>query len=138
LDGLHNEDELTEYKKRLIDRFGPLPDEAEELLNVVRLRWLCCRLGIEKIYLKGERMTLYFITHNDRYWQSDTFGRILNYVYTRGERCQMKEDKDKSGRPTGKRYATISQVKTIAGAIHLLTKLADDSQTFPPHPSSNL
>jgi len=116
LDGLRNEDELVAYKKRLIDRFGPLPQEAEELMNVVRLRWLCCLLGIEKIYLKGERMTLYFVTHKETYWQSEAFGKILSYVYQKGERCQMREEK-------GKRFATIGQVKTIAGAINLLTKI---------------
>jgi len=116
LDGLRNEDELVAYKKRLIDRFGPLPEEAEELMNVVRLRWLCCRLGIEKIYLKGERMTLYFVTHKENYWQSEAFGKIVNYVYQKGSRCQMREEK-------GKRFATIAQVKTIGGAINLLTKI---------------
>ncbi len=125
LDGLHNEDELAEYKKRLIDRFGPIPEEAEELMNVVRLRWICCRLGIEKIYLKGERMTIYFIMHNEHYWQSKEFGQIISYIYSRGERCSMKEDVDKSGKPTGKRYATIAQVKTIAGAINLLSKILE-------------
>ncbi len=116
LDGLRNEDELTEYKKRLIDRFGPLPEEAEELMNVVRLRWLCCRLGIEKIYLKGERMTVYFITHSEAYWHSETFGKFVQYLYSRGDRCQLKEEK-------GKRFATVNQVKTVSGAIHLLTKV---------------
>jgi len=116
LDGLRNEDELVAYKKRLIDRFGPLPEEAEELMNVVRLRWLCCRLGIEKIYLKGERMTLYFVTHKENYWQSEAFGKIVNYVYQKGSRCQMREE-------NGKRFATIAQVKTIGGAINLLTKI---------------
>jgi len=116
LDGLRSEDELVAYKKRLIDRFGPLPQEAEELMNVVRLRWLCCLLGIEKIYLKGERMTLYFVTHKEAYWQSEAFGKILSYVYQKGDRCQMREEK-------GKRFATIGQVKTIGGAINLLTKI---------------
>ncbi|MCQ2341800.1 MAG: transcription-repair coupling factor [Paludibacteraceae bacterium] len=116
LDSLRNEDELVAYKKRLIDRFGPLPDEAEELMNVVRLRWLCCLLGIEKIYLKGERMTIYFVTHKESYWQSEAFGKILNYIYQKGERCQMREEK-------GKRFATIAQVRTIGGAINLLTKI---------------
>ncbi|MCQ2342936.1 MAG: transcription-repair coupling factor [Paludibacteraceae bacterium] len=116
LDGLHSDDELAEYKKRLIDRFGPIPEEAEELMNVVQLRWLCCQLGIEKIFLKAERMTVYFVTHNDRYWQSEAFGKIVSFVYSRDSRCAMKEEK-------GKRFATFNQVKTISGAIHLLTKI---------------
>jgi transcription-repair coupling factor (superfamily II helicase) len=47
LDSLQDEDALLAYQKRLIDRFGKLPEEAEQLLNVVRLRWLCCKMGIE-------------------------------------------------------------------------------------------
>ena len=125
LDGLRNEDELLAYTKRLIDRFGPLPGEAEELLNVVRLRWLCCEMGIEKIYLKGERMTLYFVTTNEKYWQSEIFGKILLFAMHRPERCRFVEDKDKKGQPTGKRYITIQQVKTLSGALHLLHKIAE-------------
>lgn len=127
LDGLRNDDELTAYKKRLIDRFGPLPEQAEELLNVVRLRWLCCRMGIEKIYLKGERMTMYFVTNNDKYWQSEVFGRILLFAAQRPERCQAVEDTDKQGRKTGKRHLTVKQVKTLGGALHLLNKIVNDN-----------
>ena len=123
LDGLRNEDEITAFKKRLVDRFGQLPEEAEELMNVVRLRWLCCRLGIEKVFLKQERLVIYFVTNRKDYFQSDIFGKILNYVFTRAERCRMVEDKDKQGNKTGKRYAIIQQVKTISGAIHLLSKI---------------
>ena len=123
LDCLRNEDELADFKKRLIDRFGPLPEQAEELTNVVRLRWLCCQMGIEKIYLKGERMTMYFTTANEHYWQSEEFGKIVLYAAQRPERCQFVEDTDKKGQKTGKRYMTVLQVKTLAGAIHLLNKI---------------
>ena len=126
LDSLRNEDELAAYTKRLIDRFGPLPEQAEELLNVVRLRWLCCKMGIEKIYLKGERMTMYFITNNDKYWQSEVFGKILLFVAQRPDRCQAVEDVDKKGHKTGKRHITIMQVRTLGGALHLLSKIYND------------
>ena len=63
LDNLRSEDQLLDFRKRLIDRFGVLPEPAEELLSVVRLRWICCRLGIEKILLKGERLTMYLVQH---------------------------------------------------------------------------
>ena len=125
LDSLRNEDELLAYTHRLIDRFGPLPEQAEELLNVVRLRWLCCEMGIEKIYLKAERMTLYFVTSNERYWQSEIFGKIILYAMSRPERCRLVEDKDKKGQLTGKRYMTVQQVKTIFGALHLLHKIKE-------------
>ena len=123
LDSLPNEDTLLEYQKRLIDRFGKLPEEAEQLLNVVRLRWLCCKMGIEKVMLKQERLTIVFTRTNEKYWQSDVFGRIVEFVYSRPQRCRMTEDKDKQGKPTGRRYATIQQVKTISGALTLLNKM---------------
>lgn len=124
LDSLNNEDDLLAYQKRLIDRFGKLPEEAEQLLNVVRLRWLCCRMGIEKVILKQERISLYFVK-NTRYFQSDIFEKILRYVCSRVERCRLIEDKDRLGKPTGKRYAVVQQVKSISGALHLLNKIIE-------------
>ena len=121
LDNLHSEEQLLDYRKRLIDRFGPLPETAEELLDVVRLRWLCCRLGIEKILLKGEHLTMYFVQHKDAYWQSEAFGNFVQYATTRPERCSLHEERDKKGFKTGRRYITITNVKTIAGAIRLLS-----------------
>ena len=123
LDSLRSEEQLLAYRKRLIDRFGVLPEPAEELLSVVRLRWLCCRLGIEKILLKQERMTMYLVQHRDAYWQSEQFGNIVQYAATRPERCLLHEEKDKKGIPTGRRMVTITNVKTIAGAITLLSKI---------------
>lgn len=123
LDNLHSEEQLLEYRKRLIDRFGVLPEPAEELLSVVQLRWLCCRLGIEKILLKGERMTMYLVQHKDAYWQSEAFGNIVQYAVKRPERCLLHEEKDKKGIPTGRRMVTITNVRSIGGAITLLSKV---------------
>jgi transcription-repair coupling factor (superfamily II helicase) len=126
LDSLSSEDALLEYQKRLIDRFGPLPEEAEQLLNVVRLRWLCCQMGIEKVILKQERMSIYFVNHNPKYFQSEIFGKLVQYACSRAERCRLVEDKNREGKPTGKRYMVVQQVKTIGGALHLLSKISGD------------
>ena len=123
LDSLRSEEQLLDFRKRLIDRFGALPEAAEELLDVVRLRWICCRLGIEKILLKGERMTMYLVQHKDAYWQSEVFGNMIQYAATRPERCMLNEERDKKGVPTGRRYITIMHVKTINGAMNLLSKI---------------
>ena len=123
LDSLNDEDALLAYQKRLIDRFGKLPEEAEQLLNVVRLRWLCCKMGIEKVILKQERLSIYFTTKSNKYWQSEMFSKVVEFIMTRPQRCRLLEDKDRQGKPTGKRYATIQQVKTISGALTLLNKI---------------
>ena len=126
LDSLSNEDALLAYQKRLIDRFGKLPEEAEQLLNVVRLRWLCCQIGVEKVVLKQERLTLFFTTKSDKYWQSEMFGKVVEFIFSRAQRCRLVEDKDRQGKPTGKRYATIQQVKTIGGALNMLGKIVGE------------
>ena len=123
LDSLRSEEQMLDYRKRLIDRFGPLPEPANELLEVVRLRWLCCRLGVEKILLKGEHMTMYFVQHKEAYWQSEQFSNIVQYAVTRPERCVLQEERDKKGYKTGRRMMTIKNVKTIKGAITLLSKI---------------
>lgn len=123
LDSLQDEDALLAYRKRLIDRFGNPPEEAEQLLNVVRLRWLCCQMGIEKVLLKQEKMVLYFTRANTKFFQSEIFGKILQYACSRLERCQLVEDRNRQGELTGRRYIVIQQVKTISGALHLLNKV---------------
>ena len=124
LDNIDNEDTLLTYQKRLIDRFGKLPEEAEQLLNVVRLRWLCCQMGIEKVIMKQERMSIYFV-NNPKYFNSEVFGKMVQFACSRAERCHLVEDKDRQGKPTGKRYMVVHQVKTIGGALHLLSKISE-------------
>lgn len=122
LDGLRNEDELAGFEKRLIDRFGAMPDEAKELMQVVRLRWLCCKMGIEKIFLKAEKLALHFSNKNERYKHSDTFMKIIRYATDNPKHCAFHADVDKKTKAV-KNYITIGQVKTIAEAINLLEKV---------------
>ena len=119
LDSLRNEDELREYTKRLIDRFGTMPPAAEELLLVVRLRWKCIRLGIEKIFLKAGRMLLYF-PQNDQspYFMSDTFGNIISYISFHPRSCRLKEQE-------GKHYAVIENIKSVGQALSTLEEFGN-------------
>ena len=125
LDNLHSEQQLLDYRKKLIDRFGPLPEEADELLSVVKLRWLCCQLGIEKVFLKQEQLTIFFVQRKEAYWHSEAFSKIIQFIIERPQRCTIQEEFDKKGKKTGRRYATIKDVRTIGGAIHLLSKVLD-------------
>ncbi len=118
LDGLPNEDTLLTFKKRLIDRFGMIPEAGEELLTVVRLRWLCMRLGIERIMLKQGKMTLFFPSNNNSpYYQSPTFTSILTYVVHNPKRCLLREQEN------GKRSVIITGVPSIREAYDLLNTI---------------
>ena len=114
LDGLHNESELLEFKKRLIDRFGTLPEKAEELLMVVQLRWACISLGIEKVVLKFGKMIIYpALNAGPAYTNSAEYGKILLYIAQRPTRCHFRQSETKKS-------IEIDQVRTIQGALNLI------------------
>ena len=120
LDGLHTDDQLVAYRKRLIDRFGAVPHVGEELMRVVPLRRLGKSLGCEKIFLKQQRMTLFFVSQQDSpYYQSDAFGCILNFVACHPRRCQFRE-------MHGKRSVVITDVSTVEAAVQLLQQVANE------------
>jgi transcription-repair coupling factor (superfamily II helicase) len=129
LDSIQNEQALLAFKEKLVDRFGQLPEQGEELLQVVRLRWLCIRLGIEKIVLKQERMVLYFPTNNHSpYYQSEAFGKILRFVVARPKKCQFRETPIREGLPDKRRSVIIDQVRTVNGAFTLLSKIESEGE----------
>ena len=115
LDNLANstqlEMQLDAYRKRLVDRFGAIPAVSEELILVVPLRVAGKQLGIEKIMLKQQKMYFYFVSRDDSpYFQSDAFGKILQYVSRYPRKCTFREGK-------GKHSVVISEIPTVASAL---------------------
>ncbi len=118
LDGLTKEEDLAEFKKRLIDRFGAIPPQADELMTAVRLRWAAMRLGIEKLVIKSNRMIVYLVSNpNSYYYQSDTFGRLLTYITSNYQRCQLREQEN------NRRSAIINQVNSISDAWQIISQI---------------
>ena len=114
----HLENDLEAYRKRLIDRFGPIPDVAEELIRVVSLRALGKQLGIEKLMLKQGKMYLYFVSNPDSpYYQSDAFGKILKYVSDHTRQCNFRE-------ANGKRSVVITPVASVGDALTICREIA--------------
>ena len=73
LNEIENEDSLLSFGKRLIDRFGPLPPPAVALLDIVRIKWLAIKLGIEKILLKNNLLIANFISDPDQHFTGAPF-----------------------------------------------------------------
>ncbi len=116
----HLDNDLEAYRKRLIDRFGAIPDVAEELIRVVPLRVYGKQLGIEKIMLKQGQMFLYFVSNPDSpYFQSEAFGKILNYVSNHPRQCNFRE-------ANGKRSVVISPVASVDGALTICRTIVTD------------
>lgn len=121
LDNLKTDEELSRYRDRMKDRFGPLPAVAEELLQVVPLRRLGKSLGCEKIILKQGRMTLYFVSNaKSAYYQSKAFDNILSYIAANPKRCNLREQ-------GGKRSMVISDVKTVEDAVAVLQSIGQEN-----------
>ena len=91
LDSIEREEELVALEKELEDRFGTIPEPTRQLLCVPRIRNVARRFGIEKINLKQGNIYLYFVDDNNAaYYQSPMFGRILTFVQTYPNRCQIR------------------------------------------------
>ncbi len=114
LDSIERDEELSVFRNNIIDRFGKVPPEGEELMRVVSLRRIGKSLGCEKIYLKGGNMSLYFVSNpNSAYYKSNAFDKVLNYIGTNPRRCNLREAK-------GKRSMIISDVKSVEEGVSIL------------------
>ena len=114
LDNIEKDEDLDAYRKRLQDRFGPVPRQGEELMQVVALRRVGKRLGCEKIILKQGRMQMQFVSNpNSVYYQSEAFDKVLNYIGYHPRRCNLKER-------NGKRSMVVSDVATVGEGVMVL------------------
>ena len=122
LDALNTDEQLAAFRRRMEDRFGPLPPEGEELLLIAPLRRLGRRAGAERITLKSGRMMLYFVSNTDSpFYRSETFGRIINYATTNFRRCKLDEQK-------GKRRMTVRDIKSVQQALNIMQQLTETPQ----------
>lgn len=122
LDRIETDDELAAYKQRLIDRFGPVPHEGDELMNVVTLRRLGKRLGCEKMMLKQGVLQMQFVSNVESpFYKSIIFSKILRYVTSHVKRCNLKEK-------SNKRYLRISKVLSVEIAVEILRDIEKMSE----------
>jgi transcription-repair coupling factor (superfamily II helicase) len=116
LDNLENEESLQKFIARLIDRFGPLPQEVLDLTETVKLRWTAEKIGFDKLSIKAGLMKCQFAATSDKeYFNGETFGKILDFVQKNPKSCNLKELKDKL-------IINVDGIKTISQAFELLEK----------------
>ena len=117
LDNISDDDSLKAYRQRIVDRFGPVPREGEELMQVVLVRRLGRKLGCEKIMLRQGVMSMQFVSNQSSpFYQGKTFGRIIKYVMDNPRRCNFKDSK-------GHRLIKISNVPSVAEAVVVLKSM---------------
>ena len=117
LDTLTLDKDVEAFRSRLEDRFGPVPPETEELLRIVPLRRLAARLGVEKVFLKGGRMTLILVSNPlSPYYQSQAFGKVIAYMMKYPRRCDLREQ-------NARRSMVVKDVTTVEEAVSTLQEM---------------
>jgi transcription-repair coupling factor (superfamily II helicase) len=114
---MEEERDIEQFRVKLQDRFGKIPERGEELIRIVRLRRIARKLGIEKIVLKIGKMTILLIPQADSaYYQSEAFDKLLRFVQTNYKRTQLKENK-------GRRSVIVERVDSVEKAVRVLEEI---------------
>ena len=114
---IDSDEALTVYGKKLIDRFGTIPPPAEALLDIVRIKWIAVKIGIEKILLKNSLLIAHFVSDpNSQFYRSSLFVSVMNYVNRKQKQMNMKQKGTKLS-------LTVSDVKSVKKAIYILNEI---------------
>ncbi|MEZ4850260.1 MAG: TRCF domain-containing protein [Bacteroidia bacterium] len=90
--GAESEAELQEISVEMTDRFGKMPPPVEALFDATRIREKARRLGIERVFLKGNTLRLFFVSdRKSSFYESPAFLRIIEYVQTFPVKVKIKE-----------------------------------------------
>lgn len=117
LDHIKEENGLNAFKNRLIDRFGKLPQEAEDLLTIMKARWIAQKLGIERLVLKNNRIFAYSISNeNNHYGGSQELGKIIAYIQQNHTSTKVSIKDDRCS-------FTIKNINSANDALKLLQNI---------------
>jgi transcription-repair coupling factor (superfamily II helicase) len=118
LDNCNNEEELQQFHTEMIDRFGPMPPQVDDLFDTVRIRKMAVSLGFEKMILKEDTLRCYFINRPDSpYFESDTFRLILEYLQKHTNKARLKQ--------AGKNFLlVVDDMKSMADILGFLKSMA--------------
>ena len=119
LDGMEEESDIEQFRLKLQDRFGKIPQRGEELIRIVRLRRLAKKLGVEKISLKVGKMTIFLVSQTDSaYYQSEAFDKLLQYALKNHKRTQLKESHHR-------RSLIVAGIDSVEKAVGVLEEIID-------------
>jgi transcription-repair coupling factor (superfamily II helicase) len=121
LNEMATEESLLLFEKKLTDRFGVIPSPALALLDIVRIKWIAVRLGIEKILLKNNLLIAYFISDpNSEFYRSSLFVSVMNYVNHHQKRMSVRQKESKLS-------LTIRDIESVKSAIQILKNVISDA-----------
>ncbi|MBT8183536.1 MAG: transcription-repair coupling factor, partial [Eudoraea sp.] len=123
LNTVKDEDGLQKFEMQLIDRFGELPVQVEDLLNSVRIKWIANSIGLEKVVMKKGKFLGYFISdQQSEFYQSKLFNRVLQFVQDHPESCKLKEKNTRNGL---RLLLIFDKINNVNKAVEVLQSFSD-------------
>lgn len=123
LNTINSEEKLREFEVEIRDRFGELPDQAEDLLNSVRIKWIAAEMGLERVVMKKNRLIGYFVSdQQSAYYQSPAFSKVLQYVQSHPQQVKMKEKQTRTGL---RLLLTFDRIDSVDKALAALEPFSD-------------
>lgn len=116
LDNISDLNSLENFSVSLIDRFGPLPQAVKDLIETVKLRWKGESIGFEKLTLKNDTLKGYFVANNADYFNSEKFGKVLEYLQKNPQKARLKEVNQKP-------IIIFVKVMSVSEAIEILSQV---------------
>ncbi len=118
LNDVENEEGLQKFEAQLIDRFGELPEQAVDLMNSVRIKWIATHIGLEKVIMKKGKFIGYFIAdQQSSFYQSPTFTKVLQYAQTHPQLVKLKEKETRNGL---RLLLTFDRITSVDKALKVL------------------
>ena len=115
LDSCVKGEELLEFQKEMLDRFGPIPQQVDDLFVTVRCRWMAVDIGFEKMSLKDDTLRCYFINRPDSpYFESPLFKRVLEFLQKGTNKARLKQ--------TGRMFLLVVDDVKDMNAMHRFLK----------------
>ena len=118
IDSMSSDKEIDGYSKRLEDRFGPLPEELQNLFFVVKIRNRGAALGFEKVIIKNGILIAFFVSNPmSAYYKSPVFEKLVSRISDMQGRVEMKQS-------DGKLKIVSRGVPSLLAAFKILNTLS--------------
>lgn len=122
LNDIKDEEGLITYESELMDRFGELPQQAVDLLNSIRIKWIATHIGLEKVIMKKGKFMGYFIAdQQSKFYQTAAFTQVLQYVQHHPQQAKLKEKQTRNGL---RLLLVFDRVTSVEKALKVLEPLS--------------
>ena len=118
---INDKENLENFKLKLKDRFGTIPNETVELIEMIKLKWILKKIAIEKIVIKKNQFTGYFVNNqNNQFFNSNIFSNLILKIQNQNKGFRIKEKETKKGLRLLLIIDNIANIKKLNNIINNL------------------